>query len=164
VAAATKPEAHAPLAAPASGPSAAPRFTGPPLSSGEVARLNARLQGLLPSPQAVVYSQRHVTNDLQAAIDEAEAEYFKAAAPPPDVLAKALYVIQVKGTLLTAPSIMYVLKKQRILGFEICSGWYVIGHPIGGGQPVGGYSVGPCSGEKFTPSGGLPPLPGPRPS
>ncbi|HMD03044.1 MAG TPA: hypothetical protein VKG44_08800 [Candidatus Baltobacteraceae bacterium] len=122
------------------------------------------MQNLLPSGSPVAYSQQHKTNDLGAAISEAEAEYFKAAAPPPEILAKALYVIKVKGSFLFGqpPSVMYVLKKQSIFGFEICTGWYVE-QVNGQGKPTGGYTVGPCNGERFTPSGGLPAIPSPRP-
>jgi hypothetical protein len=121
---------------------------------------------MIPGGSPVTYSQRHITNDLNAAVAEAEAEYFEKAAPPPEVLAKALYVIKIKGTLLMGPSIMYVLKKTKIFGFEICSGWYVQQFNTG---PTGGYTVGPCNGEKFEPGGkplpgGLPNIPKPRPT
>jgi hypothetical protein len=121
---------------------------------------------MIPGGSPVTYSQRHITNDLNAAVAEAEAEFFEKAAPPPEVLAKALYVIKIKGTLLMGPSIMYVLKKANIFGFEICSGWYVQQLNTG---PIGGYTVGPCNGEKFDPGtkplpGGLPNIPKPRPT
>ena len=137
-----------------------------PIASGTLAKLNERLLSVIPGGSPVTYSQRHITNDLNAAVEEAEAEYFQAAAPPPEVLAKALYVIKVKSNLLMGPNIMYVLKKTTIMGFEICSGWYVQQLPSG---PTGGYTVGPCNGEKFDPGskalpGGLPNVPKPRPT
>jgi hypothetical protein len=137
-----------------------------PIASGALSKLNDRVLSMIPSGSRVTYSQRHITNDLNAAVAEAEAEYFEAAAPPSDVLAKALYVIRIKGTLLTGASIMYVLKKTTIFGFQICSGWYVQQLTTG---PTGGYSVGPCDGERFDPGtkplpGGLPNIPKPRPT
>jgi hypothetical protein len=101
-------------------------------------------------------------NDLQQAVDEAKAEYYKAAAPPPEILAKALYVLRERGTLLGPSSVLYVLKKRRIFGFEICTGWFVQ-QPAGGGPPQGYFTIRPCGGEEFSPSGGLPTLP-PHPS
>ncbi len=159
-------------AAPAKGPPASPgpqvalRSAPSPIASGVLAKLNDRLLSLIPGGSPVSYSQHHITNDLNAAIAEAEAEYFKAAAPPPEVLAKALYVIKVKSNPLMGPNIMYVLKKTSIFGFEICSGWYVQQFAAG---PTGGYTVGPCNGEKFDPGtkplpGGLPEVPKPRPT
>jgi hypothetical protein len=55
------------------------------------------------------------------------------------------------------------------MGFVICSGWYVQDLKTG---PQGGYTVGPCDGEKFDPTAGGAQLPGglkypppsPRPS
>ncbi|MBD5657490.1 MAG: hypothetical protein IAI50_20255, partial [Candidatus Eremiobacteraeota bacterium] len=52
------------------------------------------------------------------------------------------------------------LKRQRILGIEICTGWKIEQTPHG---PEGGYTFGACGGEEFTPKGGLPTLP-PHPS
>jgi hypothetical protein len=94
---------------------------------------------------------------MAAATQQAEAEYFKKAAPPPGILERALYVVRQRGTLLGPPAIVYVLKRQRIFGIEICSGWK-IEQPSGGGPPVGGYTFGPCGGDTFTPAGGLPTL------
>jgi hypothetical protein len=110
----------------------------------------------------VNYTSKAYVNDLQQAVDEAKAQYFKAAAPPPEVLAKALYVVRQRGTLLGPPSILYVIKKRHIFGFEICTGW-LVAQPAGGGPPQGGYTIGPCGGEAFAPSGGLPTIP-PHPS
>lgn len=110
----------------------------------------------------VAYSQAHHTNDLAAAIAQAEQDYFKAAAPPPDILARALYVVTRNANALEPQRIMYVLKKRRILGFEICSGWLVEPHPSGGAAPAGWYTVGPCSGADFQPPPGLP-TPAPSP-
>lgn len=54
---------------------------------------------------------------------------------------------------LSAPdNVMYVLNRRRIFGFEICSGWLVTLHPLGGGPPQGSYTVGSCAGEAFAPA------------
>ncbi len=92
---------------------------------------------------------------MGAAVAEAEEAYFKVAAPPPSVLAKAIDIVK-QRSLLGPPTIVYILKRQRILGIEICTGWQ-IEETVSG--PQGGYTFGPCSGEKFSPSGGLPTLP-----
>ena len=80
------------------------------------------------------------------------------AAPPPEVLAKALYVVRQPGGILGGAqhSVLYVLHKRKILGFEICTGWKVENDGAGA---IGGYTFGPCGGEQFTPAGGLPTLP-----
>ncbi|MGB8205327.1 MAG: hypothetical protein WCE83_11670 [Candidatus Baltobacteraceae bacterium] len=145
---------------PALTPHAGP--TPAPPSNASIADLNARLNAQLPQGGAVAYSSKAYVNDLQQAVDEAKAQYFKAAAPPPDVLAKALYVVRQRGTLLGPPSILYVIKKRRIFGFEICTGW-LVQQAAGGGPPQGGFTIGPCGGDEFSPSGGLPTLP-PHPS
>jgi hypothetical protein len=90
----------------------------------------------------------------------AEEQYFKAAAPPPDVLAKAIDIVRQRGSLLGPPTIVYILKRQHILGIEICTGWQITQTASG---PQGGYTFGACSGEKFSPSGGLPTLPPKKP-
>ncbi len=81
-----------------------------------------------------------------------EQQYYQAAAPPQSVLDKAIDVVRQRG-LVGPPAILYILKRQRIFGIEICTGWVI--EPTATG-PQGGYTVGPCGGEKFTPSGGLP--------
>ncbi len=122
-------------------------------SSGSLNSLNSRLNGDLPSSD-VSYSHRLYVNDIGQAVEEAQAEYFQKAAPPQGVLERALYIVR-QGGLLGPPSIVYVLKRERILGIEICTGWEIV-QPTGGGDPQGGYTFGPCGGEKFTPPSGLP--------
>jgi len=107
---------------------------------------------------AVAYGSKEYINDLRAATDQARSQYYQNAAPPQSVLDKALEIVRQAGTLLGPPSIVYILKRQRILGIEICTGWKVE-QPSGGGPPQGGYTFGPCSGEQVTPDGGLPTLP-----
>ncbi len=123
--------------------------------------LNSRLNASLPAGD-VAYGSREYTNDLLQAISAAKEDYYKAAAPPVDVLARALYVVQQPGGLLggARKSVLYVLSKRRILGFEICTGWKVEND---GSGAIGGYTFGPCGGEQFTPSGGLPTL-APKPA
>jgi hypothetical protein len=131
-------------------------------SNSALDKLNSRLNGLLPSGDPVAYSDKHYENDLGAAVAEAEEQYYKAAAPPPAVLAKVIDVVKQRGSLLGPPTILYILKRQRIFGIEICTGWQIEQTPTG---PQGGYTFGACSGEKFSPSGGLPaPPPKPRAS
>jgi hypothetical protein len=130
-------------------------------SSSSLDALNRRLNALLPSTGDVSYDSKHFENpDIGAAISQAEAGYYEAAAPPPSVLAKAIKVVKQGGTLLGPSAIVYILKRQRIFGFELCTGWQIIQTPTG---PQGGYTVGPCSGETIVPSGGLPTLPPKRP-
>jgi hypothetical protein len=131
-------------------------------SSSSLDALNRRLNALLPTNGDVSYDSKRFENpDLSAAVSQAEAGYYEAAAPPPSVLAKAIKVVKQSGTLLGPPTIVYILKRQRIFGFELCTGWQIIQTPTG---PQGGYTVGPCSGESIVPSGGLPTLPPKRAS
>ena len=123
--------------------------------------LNDRLNASLPTGQ-VAYSSRAYTNDLSEAIEAAREGYYRAAAPPADVLAKALYVVQQRAGIVAGSrtSVLYVLHKRNILGFEICTGWKVEND---GSGAIGGYTFGPCGGEQFTPTGGLPTL-APKPA
>jgi len=131
----------------------------PNANNGSLDKLNSRLNGMLPNDQ-VAFDSKHYINDVGAAVDQAKEEYYKAAAPPPSVLAKAIAIIRQKGSLLGPPVILYLLKKQHILGVEICTGWRIEQTEHG---PVGNYTFGACGGEEFTPKGGLPTLP-PHPS
>lgn len=119
--------------------------------------LNARLNASLPAGTAVTYADREYTNDLTQALAEARAAYYQAAAPPQSVLDRALYVVRQGSNALDGHgSILYVLKKQRFFGIEICTGWKVEND---GAAAIGGYTFGPCTGEKTTPPAGLPSLP-----
>jgi len=62
------------------------------------------------------------------------------------------------GTLLGPGAVVYVLKRAKIFGIDICTGWK-IEQGLDGGPPQGGYTFGPCGGDEFTPQGGLPTLP-----
>jgi hypothetical protein len=135
--------------APRSGPTPGPRP-----QSGDLAKLNGRLNGMLPNDR-VAFANKQYVNELGAAVDQAKAENYKAAAPPPSVLAKAIAILRQGGSLLGQPTILYLLKRQRILGIEICTGWKIEQTPHG---PEGGYTFGACGGEEFQPSG-LPTLP-----
>ncbi len=118
--------------------------------------LNTRLNASLPAGIPVTYSDRQYTNDLTQALSEARAAYYQAAAPPQSVLDRALYVLRQGGNVVDEHgSILYVLKKQRFFGIEICTGWKVENDGAGA---EGGYTFGPCSGERTTPAGGLPTL------
>ena len=141
--------------APHSGPT-----PGPNPNNGSLDKLNARLNGMLGGGP-VTYQQHQYVGDIQAAIEQAQEDYFKSAVPPPSVLAKALYIVRQHGSLVGPPSIVYVLKRQKIFGIEICTGWK-IEQASGGGPPQGGYTFGPCGGDEYTPKGGLPTLP-PKP-
>jgi hypothetical protein len=135
---------------------------GPASGSGDSSldRLNARLNGLIGGGD-VAYSNKHYENDLGSAVAQAEEDYYRAAAPPPSVLAKAIDVVRQRSPILGQPTILYILKRQRIFGFEICTAWQILPTVTG---PQGGYTVGPCSGEKFVPAGGLPTLPPKKPA
>jgi hypothetical protein len=136
--------AYAPIARPSPAPG----------SASSLERLNSRFNALLPAGDSVSYSQKRYENDLGAAVAQVEQQYYQAAAPPQSVLDKAIDVVRQRG-LVGPPAILYILKRQRIFGIEICTGWVI--EPTATG-PQGGYTVGPCGGEKFTPSGGLPTL------
>jgi hypothetical protein len=137
----------------------APSGASNPAASGSAeSNLNKRLNALLPSGP-VAYENKEYIGDLNAAVDQAKAAAVAAVAPPQSVLDHAIAVVRQHGVLLDASSsIVYIIKRQRIFGFNICTGWK-ISYPVGGGAPQGGYTVGPCSGEAFAPSGGLPTLP-----
>ena len=131
-------------------------------TGGDLDNLNSRLSAMLPQDAPVAYSNKHFTNEIKAAIDEAQAQYYRAAAPPPEVLAKVIKVVRQSSFFGSgAPTIVYILKRQRILGFDICTGWKIERVP-GSSKPQGGYTVGACGGEEFSPGGGLP-TPPPRP-
>jgi hypothetical protein len=139
-----------------------PGASNPAASSPGESSLNRRLNALLPSGP-VAYSNKEFVGDLNAAVDQAKAAAYAAVAPPQSVLDRAIAVVRQRGVLLDASSsIVYIIKRQKIFGFNICTGWK-ISYPAGGGPPEGGYTVGPCSGEAFAPSGGLPTLP-PKPT
>jgi len=89
----------------------------------------------LPTTGDVSHETKHFENpDLGAAISKAEASYYEAAAPPPSVLAKAIKVVRQgsrQGGILTGPSaIVYILKRQRIFGLEVCTGWQIYGRIV----------------------------------
>jgi hypothetical protein len=113
--------------------------------------LNARLNALIPTT-GVSYSSKQYVNDLHLAIDQAKTEYYKNAAPPQSVLDHALEIVHQRDMLGGPPAIVYILKRQRIFGIEICTGWKVE-QPSGGGAPQGGYTFGPCGGDQVTPDG-----------
>jgi hypothetical protein len=48
-----------------------------------------------------------------------------------------------------------------LLVTDVCSGWLVELHPLGGGPPDAGYSIGPCPNDPAAPAwaGALPTLP-----
>ena len=106
----------------------------------------------------VAYGSKEYAGDMQAAVERAQEDYFRAAAPPPEVLAKALYIVRQRGSLVGPASVVYVLKRQKFFGIEICTGWKIEQSPDGG-PPTGGYTFGPCGGERFTPEHALPTLP-----
>jgi hypothetical protein len=130
--------------------------------------LNRRLGNLLPSGGQVAYTSKHYTNDLSGALEQVKEEYFKKAAPPQDVLNKASERIFRRRTMMQSDAVMYVLSRRSIFGFQICTGWLMELHPLGGGPPQGSYSILPCSNSDFQPSYAssvptLPPKPAPKP-
>lgn len=128
-------------------------------SDAALEKLNGRLGALLPQGAPVSYSNKHFTNTLEAAVNAVKAEYYAAAAPPPSVLAKVIKIVRQRGALLDrASSIVYIIKRQRVFGLEICTGWKVE-TPEPGAKPQGGYTIGSCGGEEFEPPDGLPTAP-----
>jgi len=126
------------------------------VNNGAIDKLNGRLSAMLPQGAPVAYSKKHFANTLDEAVDAVRAEYYAAAAPPPEILARVLKVVRQRGTPLDrSSSIVYIIKRQRILGIEICTGWKVE-TPVPGAKPQGGYTFGSCGGEEFTPPAGLP--------
>ena len=104
----------------------------------------------------MTYGSRHFTNTIDEAVDRLRSEYYALAAPPQAVLERVIKVVRQRGSLLDASSsIVYIVKRQRILGIEICTGWKVE-IPAPGAKPQGGYTIGSCGGEEFTPPAGLP--------
>jgi hypothetical protein len=123
----------------------------PAAASGALSSLNARLNALIPTTN-VTYSSKEYVNNLNLAIDQVKADYYKNAAPPQSVLDHALEIVHQNGLLGGPPSIVYIIKRQRIFGILICTGWKVE-QPAGGGAPQGGYTFGPCGGDQVTPDG-----------
>jgi hypothetical protein len=129
--------------------------------------VNRKLKSLIPHND-VVYDDKQIIGDLHDAVARAEADYLGRLAPPPSVLAKAIAVVSRRRTAAEPDSVTYVLKRVRIFGFEICTGWQVVAHPLGGGPPDSGYAFGPCSSSQFQPPpwepATLPPHPPPAAS
>jgi hypothetical protein len=141
----------------------------PGINDNQLGNLNARLGNLLPAGRPVTYSDKRYSNDISDAIAAVKAEYYKKAAPPQKVLDHAQGRIYRKRTITHPDQVTYVIRKYKLFGFEICTGWTVTLHPEGGGAPDGHYDVGPCKGSDFTPAyaGELPtisPHPSPTPA
>jgi hypothetical protein len=126
---------------------------GSGLNGNQLENLNARLGNLLPAGNPVAYSKKEYTNDLRDAIAAVQAEYYKKAAPPQNVLEKAQARIFRKRTNTQPDRVTYILKRFKLFGLELCTGWTVALHPEGGGVPDGHYEVGRCEGSSdFTPA------------
>lgn len=108
---------------PLAGPTPGARSNG-----GSLDNLYSRLDASHPQGVPATYGTKHSTNDIKVAIEAARVEYYAAAAPPPDVLVKVIKVVKQGGGLLDggSPAVVYILKRQRILGIEICTGWKAI--------------------------------------
>lgn len=111
--------ANRPLAAPTPGA----RSDG-----GSLDNPNSRLNASPPPGVPATYGTKRYTNDIKVAIEAAQAKYYAAAAPPPDGLAKVIKVVKQSGGLPDdgSPAVAYILKRRRILGIEICTGWKAI--------------------------------------
>ena len=81
-----------------------------------------------------------------------QREYYHKAAPPQKILDKAQARVFRRRNGSQPDQVTYVLSRRKIFGFEICTGWTVVLHPEGGGQPDGFYTVGLCSKSDFTPA------------
>jgi hypothetical protein len=119
-----------------------------PIPSALAASVNANLRSLIPNGD-VAYERKQVIGDLHEAIARAESEYLGKLAPSPEILRKALYVVNRRRTTAEPDSVMYVLKKLNIFGFKICTGWLVVAHPMNGGAPESGYAFGACNSSQF---------------
>jgi hypothetical protein len=135
-----------------------------PIPSNLADEVNAKLRAMIPNDK-VTFEHKQVIGDLSDAIARAEAEYNQRLAPPPSVLERALYIVNGTRTANQPDSVTYVLKQYRILGFQICVGWRIVAHPLGGGPPDSYYAFGACNGAEFAPpwAHGLA-TPVPRPS
>jgi hypothetical protein len=154
--------------APGKPPGPNPQPGANPASNDQVDALNRRLGNLLPSGGQVTYTSKHYTNDLAGALEQVKDEYLKKAAPPKDILDKAIARVFRRRTMLQSDAVMYVLSRRSIFGFQICTGWLMELHPLGGGEPEGKYSIAPCASSDFEPSYAsslptLPPKPAPKP-
>jgi len=114
------------------------------------------LKGLIPSGD-VAYQQHQQLGDLSAAIAVAKSEYLHQIAPDPRILAHAIGVIYGPHT------VTYVLRKTRILGFDICVGWMVEAHPADRGPATSGFAIESCKSNTFAPPWSTD-LPSPMPS
>jgi hypothetical protein len=107
---------------------------------------------LLPGGAVVHYTSKTYNESLDEITAEVQRQYYKKAAPPQKILDKAQATIFQRRTATHPDEITYILSRRRIFGFEICSGWTVVLHPEGGGQPDGYYSFGLCSKSDFMPA------------
>ena len=142
----------APNPAPTNSVALNPRNGSNPLSNEQLQSLNSRLGNLLPGGTVVHYTSKSYAESLDEITAEVQREYYKKAAPPQKVLDKAQATVFQRRTATHPDQITYILSRRKLFGFEICSGWTVVLHPEGGGQPDGYYSFGLCSKSDFKPA------------
>ena len=156
--------------APGAGASPAPggkgavalRPAATPVPGNDLDKLNARLGNLLPGGTVSEYSHGGYTGKLE--VESIPAEFLKKVSPPADFLRKTIALNYRKRTASQADSVLYVTGRKRIL-FEVCTGWMVELHPLGGGPPQGFPYLGPCPSDDLVPSwAGALPTPPPRPA
>jgi len=136
------------------------RATPSPVPGDALDKLNARLQGLL-SKNGVAYSKGQRIGNLD--IDVA-AEIVKKVAPPPFFMHRAVALTYRRRSASQADAVLYVTGRKHVL-IDICTGWMIELHPLGGGPPSGYAYVGPCPADVEAPAWAhsMPTLP-PRPA
>jgi hypothetical protein len=140
-----------------------PRAAASAVPGNDLDKLNARLNGLLPGEKVAEYSHGERSGILD--VETIPAEFLQKISPPPEILRKAIALGYRKRSAAQADSVLYVTGRRRIL-IEVCSGWMVELHPLGGGPPQGFPYLGPCPSDDVVPAwaGALPTLPPRRPS
>ena len=132
-----------------------PHPAGTPVSGSDLDKLNARLGSLLSGGAVSEYSHGSRTGTLE--VETIPAEFLKKVSPPPEILRKTIALNYRKRSASQADSVLYVTGRKRIL-VEVCTGWMVELHPLGGGPPQGYLYLGPCPTDDVVPSwaGALP--------
>jgi len=67
------------------------------------------------------------------------------------VLRKTIEMKYTRRSAAQADSVLYITSRRKIL-IEVCSGWLVELHPLGGGPPQGFAYLGPCPSGDVAPA------------
>jgi hypothetical protein len=132
-----------------------PRPAGTPVAGNDLANLNARLNGLLPGGTVSEYS--HGERNGRLDVDMIPAEFLKKVSPPDTVLRRTIAMNYRRRSAGQADAVLYVTGRKKIL-IDVCTGWMVELHPLGGGPPQGYPYIGPCPSDAVVPAwaGALP--------